>query len=106
MPSRKRPVFSELSRDDAIALLARNHVGRLAYAFRDRVDVEPISYVLDDAWLYARTSPGAKLTTQQHHPFVAFEVDEVAGPLSWASTKNACFFTPSGERSPFRFQKS
>lgn len=68
-----------------MALLERNHVGRLAYTFRDRVDIEPISYVYEDAWIYARTSAGVKLTTVLHHPYVAFEVDEVRSRFEWQS---------------------
>jgi nitroimidazol reductase NimA-like FMN-containing flavoprotein (pyridoxamine 5'-phosphate oxidase superfamily) len=69
----------------ATALLEQRHFGRLAYTFRDRVDIEPIGYVYADGWLYARTSPGAKLSTVQHHPWVAFEVDEIEGMYDWRS---------------------
>lgn len=79
------PRFFELSNADAVALLRRNQVGRLAFTFHDRVDVEPLSYVYDDEWLYGRTSHGAKLTTVLHHPWVAFEVDEIEGPFDWRS---------------------
>jgi nitroimidazol reductase NimA-like FMN-containing flavoprotein (pyridoxamine 5'-phosphate oxidase superfamily) len=85
MTTRTRPTFSELPRDEAIALLARHHVGRLAFTFHDRVDIEPISYVYADGWLYARTSLGTKLDTVRHHPWVAFEVDEVEGRFDWRS---------------------
>jgi nitroimidazol reductase NimA-like FMN-containing flavoprotein (pyridoxamine 5'-phosphate oxidase superfamily) len=67
------------------ALLARNHVGRIAYSFHDRVDIEPISYVFADDAIYMRTSPGSKLATLAHAPWVAFEVDEVDGPFQWQS---------------------
>ncbi len=83
--TRKAPTFFELSRDDARDLLSRNHVGRLAFSFHDRVDIEPISYVFSGDWLYARTSPGTKLTIVQHHPWVAFEVDEVRSRTDWRS---------------------
>ena len=85
MMQRKPPTFSELARDEAIALLKRNHVGRLAFTFHDRVDIEPISYVFADGWLYARTSPGTKLAIVHHHPWVAFEVDEVHSRFDWKS---------------------
>ena len=83
--TRNAPTFFELSRDDALELLARNHVGRLAFTFHDRVDIEPISYVLSGDWLYARTSPGTKLAVVKHHPWVAFEVDEVRSRTDWRS---------------------
>ena len=75
----------ELSREAGLRLLAEHHIGRIAFAFRDRVDIEPISYVYADGWIWARTSPGTKLTTVSHHPYVAFEVDEVKSPSDWRS---------------------
>jgi nitroimidazol reductase NimA-like FMN-containing flavoprotein (pyridoxamine 5'-phosphate oxidase superfamily) len=81
----KTLIISELSREKSIGLLSRCHVGRLAFGFHDRVDIEPISYVYDDEWIYARTSPGTKLTTVRHHPWVAFEVDDVKGRYDWQS---------------------
>jgi nitroimidazol reductase NimA-like FMN-containing flavoprotein (pyridoxamine 5'-phosphate oxidase superfamily) len=75
----------ELSRQAGLQLLAEHHIGRIAFAFRDRVDIEPISYVFADGWIYARTSPGTKLTTIEHHPYVAFEVDEIRSATDWRS---------------------
>jgi uncharacterized protein len=79
------PTFRELNAVEMRELLARNHVGRIAYSFHDRVDIEPISYVFDDDAFYMRTEPGTKLATLAHSPWVAFEVDEVAGPFDWKS---------------------
>ncbi len=75
----------ELSREAGLRLLAEHHIGRIAFTFRDRVDIEPISYVYADGWIYARTSPGTKLTTVSHHPFVAFEIDDIRSPYDWRS---------------------
>lgn len=80
-----RPHFRELSREESLALLARNQVGRLAFAHRDRIDIEPIHYTLGDGWLYGRTTPGAKLEAVAHHRWVAFEVDEIDALLDWRS---------------------
>jgi len=85
MTQHKPPTFFELSNDESVTLLKRNHIGRLAFSFHDRVDIEPISYVFADGWLYARTSPGTKLAIVHHHPWVAFEVDEVRGRFDWKS---------------------
>ncbi len=79
------PTFSHLTKVESQALLARNSVGRVAYSLRDRVDIEPINYVSDGDWIFARTSKGAKLSTLLHHPWCAFEVDEVRGLFDWAS---------------------
>ncbi|HEY9515695.1 MAG TPA: pyridoxamine 5'-phosphate oxidase family protein [Gemmatimonadaceae bacterium] len=80
-----RPIFRELSRAEIDEMLARHHVGRIAYAFRNRVDIEPIHYVYHDGWIYARTAPGSKITVLAHSPWVAFEVDEVEGVFNWRS---------------------
>ena len=79
------PTFRDMDTTAVNALLRRNHVGRIAYSFHDRVDIEPISYVFADGAIYMRTSPGSKLATLAHAPWVAFEVDEVDGPFEWQS---------------------
>ena len=77
--------FRELTLDESRALLKSQHVGRLAFTLRDRVDIEPINYVSDGEWIFGRTSKGAKLSTLLHHPWCAFEVDEVRGTFDWSS---------------------
>jgi nitroimidazol reductase NimA-like FMN-containing flavoprotein (pyridoxamine 5'-phosphate oxidase superfamily) len=79
------PEFRELSRAESESLLERNHVGRLAFSFRDAVDVRPLHYVFDGEWIFGRTSPSDKLVTLRHNQWVAFEVDEISGPFDWAS---------------------
>ena len=85
MPHIGRPIFYELPRADALEMLSRHYVGRLAFTFRDRVDIEPISYLFRDGWIYARTSVGTKLTVVEHNPWVAFEIDEVESRYDWRS---------------------
>jgi len=84
-PSAGAPSFRSLAHSDAEALLARNHVGRIAFTFHDRVDIEPVHYVYADGWIYGRTSPGTKLSTIAHNRWVAFEVDESTGLFDWSS---------------------
>ena len=79
------PTFRSLTRAECDALLARNHVGRLAFSFHDRVDIQPIGYVFEAGWLFGRTSEGHKLATLEHNRWLAFEVDEVRGPFDWTS---------------------
>jgi nitroimidazol reductase NimA-like FMN-containing flavoprotein (pyridoxamine 5'-phosphate oxidase superfamily) len=66
-------------------MLARHSVGRLAYTFHDRVDVEPIGYVYAKGGLVFRTAPGSKLETLAHHPWVALEIDQLEGLFDWRS---------------------
>lgn len=79
------PTFRDLDEEEVHALLARNHIGRIAYSFHNHVDIEPLSYVFADGAIYMRTAPGSKLETLAHSPWVAFEVDEVEGPFDWRS---------------------
>jgi hypothetical protein len=83
------PVFRELDRAEIETILSRNHVGRLGYARRNRIDIEPVHYVFADGWIYGRTSHGAKYdalaqTAHQWWP-VVFEVDEVEDMFRWRS---------------------
>jgi nitroimidazol reductase NimA-like FMN-containing flavoprotein (pyridoxamine 5'-phosphate oxidase superfamily) len=86
MENADQPRFRSLDRAEIDALLARNHVGRLAYAHGRRVEVQPVHYVYADGWLYGRTSEGAKVEAigQGWWP-VAFEVDEVDDLFRWRS---------------------
>ncbi len=79
------PTIRLLDASECEAILSRNHVARLAFSFRDRVDIEPVHYVYDRGSMFGRTSPGSKLTALTHNPWVAAEVDEVAGLFEWDS---------------------
>jgi hypothetical protein len=80
-----RPIFTELDAAACHALLSRNHVGRLAFSYSGHVDVQPVHYVLDDGWIYGRTSLGEKLQFLAHNWSVAFEVDEIDALFDWRS---------------------
>jgi uncharacterized protein len=82
---RRAPSFRDLTPEECTTMLARHSVGRLAYTFRDRVDVEPIAYAYTKGALIFRTAPGSKLETLAHHPWVALEIDEVKGLFDWRS---------------------
>jgi nitroimidazol reductase NimA-like FMN-containing flavoprotein (pyridoxamine 5'-phosphate oxidase superfamily) len=41
MSTPKRPIFRKLDRAECEEILARNHVGRIAYARANRVDIRP-----------------------------------------------------------------
>jgi nitroimidazol reductase NimA-like FMN-containing flavoprotein (pyridoxamine 5'-phosphate oxidase superfamily) len=81
----RQPTFFDLPHADAVALVRRNDVGRLAFSFHDRVEIEPLSYVLDANWIYGRTSPGTKFSMIGHSRWVAFQVDEVEDRFNWRS---------------------
>jgi nitroimidazol reductase NimA-like FMN-containing flavoprotein (pyridoxamine 5'-phosphate oxidase superfamily) len=80
-----KPTFRELTRAECEAVLARCNLGRIAFSYRDHVDIEPIHYVLKDQWIYGRTTSGTKLRTLAHNRWLAFEVDEVEALFEWKS---------------------
>jgi nitroimidazol reductase NimA-like FMN-containing flavoprotein (pyridoxamine 5'-phosphate oxidase superfamily) len=86
MTSNAKPAFRTLSGEECAAILARNHVGRLAYCRGNFIDIEPVHYVYREGWLYGRTSEGTKIHTTGYswHP-VAFEVDEAEDLFRWRS---------------------
>jgi nitroimidazol reductase NimA-like FMN-containing flavoprotein (pyridoxamine 5'-phosphate oxidase superfamily) len=80
------PRFRTLSRQECTSILARNHVGRLAWAVGSRVEIKPVNYVHHEGWLYGRTSLGAHLeASATTWAPVAFEVDEVEEIFRWRS---------------------
>ncbi|HYC52737.1 MAG TPA: pyridoxamine 5'-phosphate oxidase family protein [Gemmatimonadaceae bacterium] len=79
------PTFSALSASECNEVLARNHVGRLAFQNGPWVDIRPVGFVAQGQWIFLRTAPGEKLTATGQLPHVAFEVDEVDGPFDWRS---------------------
>ena len=96
-----QPRIRRLDRAECARILSRNHMGRIAYAWRKQVEIEPLRYVFDGQWLYGRTSPGTRLsvTGEQWWP-VAFEVDEVEGTFCWRSVVVHGGFYPIDENGP------
>ena len=85
-PARRGDVsFREMERAEIEAMLLRNKVGRLAFSFHDRVDLQPIHYVYERGWLYGRTSEGEKIASLAHNQWVAFEIDEIDDTFDWKS---------------------
>ncbi len=93
-------LIRELSRAEIDTILTRNNVGRIAFSFHDRVDIEPIHYVYQNGWIYGRTSKGSKLDAIAHHTWVAFEVDEVVAIFDWRSVVVKGGFYAMGAQTP------
>ena len=79
------PDFHVLDRPECDALLASQQVGRLAFNFRNRVDIEPLHSVYANGHIYGRTQYGTKVDVLAHHPWIAFEVDEIKALFEWKS---------------------
>ncbi len=87
--SQDKPHFRELDRAEIEKILARNNVGRIAYARKNQINIQPVHYVFAGDWIVGRTSYGAKFdalgdTAHRWWP-VAFEVDEVKDLFDWRS---------------------
>jgi len=81
----KRPAFSQMSERECEELLQRNHVGRLCFINKGQPDVDPVHYVRVDDWIFLRSAMGAKVEAFAHHPYVAFEIDEIRDTFEWRS---------------------
>jgi nitroimidazol reductase NimA-like FMN-containing flavoprotein (pyridoxamine 5'-phosphate oxidase superfamily) len=81
----RKAVFRDLTDAECRELLARNHVGRIAYQIREHVNIVPLGYVYHGEWLACRTQEGSKVSVLRQSPYVAFEVDEVEGLFDWQS---------------------
>lgn len=66
-------------------ILARNNVGRVAFALQDRVSIVPVHYVYTGGWIYGRTAAGGKLREILRNRRIAFEVDEHTQLFEWRS---------------------
>jgi nitroimidazol reductase NimA-like FMN-containing flavoprotein (pyridoxamine 5'-phosphate oxidase superfamily) len=102
------PHFRALDRNAIEAVLARNDVGRIAYARGSHIDIEPIHYVFANGWLYGHTAPGRKLemTGAGWWP-VAFEVDEIEDPYRWRSVVvHGGFYSLDPEGSPWEREEA
>jgi nitroimidazol reductase NimA-like FMN-containing flavoprotein (pyridoxamine 5'-phosphate oxidase superfamily) len=85
MPRRTVPEIRDLTKSEVQDLLRRNNVGRVAFIHRRSVEIRPVHYAWTSRWLFGRTSPGEKLNILERYRWVAFEVDEIDGPLDWRS---------------------
>jgi nitroimidazol reductase NimA-like FMN-containing flavoprotein (pyridoxamine 5'-phosphate oxidase superfamily) len=103
----RHPRFAELSDSDARDFLALQHMGRLAYSARDRVDIEPVTFASDREWVFGRTGVGSTLSTLLHHPWCAFEADDVRDPFDWTSVVvKGTFYLLDPEASPGTYRRA
>ena len=71
------PGLEILHEPECWSLLETQTLGRLAVAVRNRPDIFPVNYVVDDETIVFRTAPGMKLAALSvSEAGVAFEVDD------------------------------
>jgi uncharacterized protein len=90
-------VLRPLSPRQCEAVLARNMVGRVAFAQHGHVSIAPMLYLFVDGWLYARADAAMRAAIR-HNRWVAVEVAEVKGVSDWQSVvaRGACHATTEG----------
>ena len=65
-----------IDRDECLALLASDVVGRLAVVSGGAADIFPVNYILDDETIVFRTDPGTKLDAAGR-AHASFEIDNI-----------------------------
>ena len=78
--------WQELSRSECFGLLAREHVGRVAFVDDLGPMVMPVNFVLDRHMVVLRTDGGTKLDAAVRGSRVAFEIDgtDEAARTGWS----------------------
>jgi nitroimidazol reductase NimA-like FMN-containing flavoprotein (pyridoxamine 5'-phosphate oxidase superfamily) len=78
-------LIRELSRDECIALLARNRLAHVACALEGQPYVVPLNFAYDDESIYAFSTVGRKIDWMRQNERVCVEVDELTSSEQWAS---------------------
>ncbi len=74
-----------LTKEQSEQVLRSEVVGRIACYTGSKIYVVPITYVLEDNYLYAHSKEGLKIQIMRQNPNVCFEVDQINNMANWRS---------------------
>jgi nitroimidazol reductase NimA-like FMN-containing flavoprotein (pyridoxamine 5'-phosphate oxidase superfamily) len=83
--SSRGPRIRELKGRELDDVLFNNHVGRVAFMGKGRIELLPIHYVYVARTIVGRTAAGSKYLSWLTRDDVVFEVDESDGLFDWRS---------------------
>lgn len=75
----------EMTRQDCVALLKAQRIGRLACVRDLKPYVVPIHFAFGDNAIFSFSLPGRKVEWMQANPNVCLQVDDVGSPHGWRS---------------------
>lgn len=80
-------MIKTLKEKDSIRLLENNYIGHLAYIYRDRPFIVPITYFFDkeNNFIIGYSSEGHKIKALRKNKEVALEVSEIDAVNDWNS---------------------
>jgi len=78
-------MITQLSQEEARALVAASRVGHLGCVYEGGPYVVPINYVLDGESLYVHSLSGRKLEALRANPRACLQVDTVIDAYHWRS---------------------
>lgn len=85
-------MIEQLTRDEAIAILAAGGDARLGCIVDDEPYVVPVHYVLEGECAYLHSLPGRKIDGMRELPRVCLQVQRVKGEYHWRSVQAFGFY--------------
>jgi uncharacterized protein len=78
-------LIQEITREESVALLSRNRLGRLACAREGQPYITPITFSHDGDYLYSFGTVGQKIEWMRINPLVCVEAEELESANKWAT---------------------
>ncbi|MCB0382908.1 MAG: pyridoxamine 5'-phosphate oxidase family protein [Psychroserpens sp.] len=78
-------MIRNLDKEDCELLLKQNYIGHLAYIFKDKPYVIPITYYYEDHRIICYSGEGHKIDAMRKHAPVALEVSDIESVDHWQS---------------------